>query len=148
MDGTLKTVVFWVVVVISAMLVWQVVRAPQNAGSPEITYSTFITKAQSGEIASVSIAGTQIEGEYRNGSGRFHLTGPSNPSAFLGILQDKGVEIRFRNENVANPVLRLLGSWAPLILLAALWIFMIRQIRQKRPPSGPRTGLDLPFGSR
>jgi cell division protease FtsH len=148
MDGTVRTVVFWVVVVISALFLWQVVRAPQNGRSPEITYSAFITKAQAGEIASVNISDSEVQGVYRNGAGRFHLTGPSNPAAFLGILQDKGVEIRFQEANGSNRQLQLLGAWAPLILLAALWFFMIRQkqIRQRRRPSGPGAGVDFPDG--
>jgi len=148
MARTIKTVMFWIFVCIAAALFWQVVRAPKNAQSPEITYSTFIAKAQAGEIASVSITGNEIQGVYRNGAGAFHLTGPSNPAAFLGILQDKGIEIRFHRANEANTPLQLLGTWAPLILLGALWFFMIRQmqIRQRRPPSGPGPGLDFPEG--
>lgn len=142
-DRTMKTFVFWVVLVLTALLLWQVMRAPKNVQSPEITYSTFIMKAQAGDIASVSIIGSQTEGEYRNGTGRFHLTGPGNPAAFLGILQDKGVVIRFRNAQEANLPLTLVGTWAPLILLAALWLFVIRQIRiqqirRKDPPEGDR----------
>jgi len=148
MNSTLKTVVFWLVIVLAAFSLWQVVHAPGNARTPEITYSTFITKAQAGEIASVSISGSEIQGAYRNGAGAFHLTGPSNPAAFLGILQDKGVEIRFQSANQSNLPLQLLGTWAPLILLGALWFFMVRQmqIRQRRPPSGPSPGLDYPGG--
>ena len=148
MGRTVKSLVFWIVIVIAAVLLWQVVRAPKNAGTPEITYSAFIAKVQAGEVASVSITGVQIRGVYRNGQGAFHLTGPSNPAAFLGILQDKGVEIRFHEANEANPPLQLLGTWAPLILLGALWLVMIRQmqIRPRRPPSGPGAGVDFPGG--
>jgi cell division protease FtsH len=150
MDRTVKTVLFWTFVVVSAALLWQVMRSSgvPSAHSPEITYSAFISKAQAGEIARVSITGTQIEGEYRKGAGEFHLTGPSNPAAFLGILQDQGVEIRFRDANDASLPLQLLGTWAPLILLAALWFFLVRQtqIRRRKPPIGPGEGLDSSGG--
>lgn len=141
MDRTVKTLLFWIVVVISAALLWQVVRGAKTVRTPEITYSTFISRAQSGEVASVMVTGTQIQGEFRNSAGAFHLTGPSNPVAFLGILQDKGVEIRFRDANENNLPLQLLGTWAPLILLAALWFFMIRQTRRRSPPGGTGPGL-------
>jgi cell division protease FtsH len=149
MNSTIKTVLFWILIVVSAGLLWDVVRSPsKDIRSPEITYSTFIAKAQAGEIVSVSITGDQIEGVYRSGEGAFHLTGPSNPAAFLGILQDKGVEIRFRNASTENAPLQVLGTWLPLLLLGALWLFMIRQIRQRRPPHGPGPGLDFPAGLR
>jgi cell division protease FtsH len=133
MNSTVKTVFFWLVIGISASLLWQVVRTnPSNSQTQEISYSTFITQAEAGKIARVSIAGSKIEGEYRDGKGRFQLIGPSNPSAFLGILQDKSVEIRFRDAQQGSLPLQLLGTWAPLILLAALWFFMIRQMQQRR----------------
>jgi cell division protease FtsH len=138
MNSTLRTILFWILIVVSALLLWQVVRSDApNARSPEITYTDFIAKAQAGEIASVSITGTQIRGEYRNGQGTFYLTGPNAPTAYLGILQEKGVAIRFRNANDSNLPLQLLGTWAPLILLAALWFFMIRQNQRRKPPRGP-----------
>lgn len=142
MNSTLKTVAFWAVIVVSAWLLWQVVRSnAPTSRSPEIPYSTFIAKAQAGEIASVNITGTQILGEYRNGGGTFHLTGPNTPAAYLGTLQDKGVEIQFRDANEGNLPLQLLGTWAPLILLGALWFFMIRQMQRKNRPSNPRSGM-------
>jgi cell division protease FtsH len=143
MDGTVKTVLFWMLIGISAWLFWQVVRSnPSNAQSQEISYSTFITQAEAGQIARVNIAGAKIEGEYRDGKGRFRLTGPNNPSAFLGILQGMGVEIRFRDVQEGSLPLQLLGTWAPLILLAAIWFFMIRQMRGRTNPPG-RAGGDL-----
>lgn len=147
MNGSLKTVVFWIVILVSAVLLWNVLSRPRSTQTPEITYSTFIAKAQSAEIARVKIAGIRIEGEYRNGQGKFHLVGPSNSAAFLGILQDKGVEIQFRDAQELNS-LQLLGTWAPLLLLAALWFFMVRQIRRGKPPNSPGGGFDASGGLR
>lgn len=143
MNRTVKTLVFWIVIVVSASLLWQIVRSGQaNPSSPEINYSTFISKAQSGEIARVSITGARVEGEYRNGAGAFHLIGPADPAPFLEVLQDKGVEIRFREGNEANLPLQLLGTWAPLILLGALWFFMIRQMQRRRARADSGGGLN------
>jgi cell division protease FtsH len=143
MHQTVKTVVFWIVIVVSASLLWQIVRSGRaNPPSPEINYSTFIFKAQSGEIADVSITGARIEGKYRNDAGTFHLVGPNDPAAFLGILQDKGVEIRFREVPEANLPLQILGTWAPLILLGALWFFMVRQMQRRKASTGSGGGLN------
>ena len=47
----------------------------------------------------------------------------------LKNLQSKGVNITFRDVNSGSLPLQLLGTWAPLILLGALWFFMIRQMQ-------------------
>jgi cell division protease FtsH len=150
MNTSLKTLIFWLLMVVSAVLFWQVVRVnPSSARTPEISYSTFISQAESGQIARVTITGSRIEGEYRDGKGRFRLTGPNDPAVFLGVLHDKSVEILFREVGEQNLPLQLLGSWAPLILLGALWFFMVRQMQLRRNPAGGvQSNADQPGGFR
>jgi ATP-dependent Zn protease len=140
--NTYLVVLFWGMVMCSGLLFWLVIR-PQSTGerTPEINYSTFISQAEAGQIARVSITGTRIDGEYRDGKGKFWVTGPNNPAVFLGILQDKGVEIRFRDARSENgPLLRTL-AW--LMPFAALWAFLlIRIVRRRTPPSAPGGNLD------
>jgi cell division protease FtsH len=47
----------------------------------------------------------------------------------IKALRDKGVNINIRDVTNGSWPLQLLGTWAPLILLAALWFFMIRQMQ-------------------
>jgi cell division protease FtsH len=47
----------------------------------------------------------------------------------IKTMRDKGVSINIRDMNSGSWPLQLLGTWAPLILLAALWFFMIRQMQ-------------------
>jgi ATP-dependent Zn protease len=100
-NKTVRTVVFWAVILISALLLFQVVKSkPAERGtpkisfsqSPEISYSQFIAAVESGDVAAVTISGNRIHGEYRK-SGAFWLFGPANQSLFLDSLREKGVEI-------------------------------------------------------
>lgn len=141
-----KSIVFWIVVAVSATLLWEVVRAAPEDRTPEISYSRFMSDVEAGNVMSVTITGTQIRGQYLGGKGIFHLTGPSNPAVFLDTLRNKGVDVRFKDAQTGSIPLQLLGTWAPLILLAALWFFMIRQMqRRNSPPPGtmPPQGGDL-----
>lgn len=151
MSNTLKTVVFWIVIGVTAMLLWQVTRASrEDRRVPEISYSRFITEVEAGSVESVTIAGTQIRGQYRDGKEMFHLTGPVNAAAYLDTLRNKGVEIRFRDEQSGLAPLQLLGTWAPLILLGALWLLLIRLMQRKNslPPGSmpPGEGVFGPSG--
>ena len=47
----------------------------------------------------------------------------------IKTLRDKGVSMNIRDITSGSWPLQLLGTWAPLILLAALWFFMIRQMQ-------------------
>jgi ATP-dependent Zn protease len=93
-NKAVKTVVFWAVIVISAMLLFQVVKAkPAEQSTPQISYSQFMAAVESGDVVKVTIAGNRIRGQYRN-NGVFWLFGPANQSLFLDLLRDKGVEAK------------------------------------------------------
>src|SRR6478752_5837970 len=47
----------------------------------------------------------------------------------IKTLREKNVNITIRDVSSGSWPLQLLGTWAPLILLAALWFFMIRQMQ-------------------
>ena len=142
MNQTVKTVLFWLLIVVSALLLWNVVKsAPEQTRSPEVTYSQFISDVEAGKVVSVIITGNRIQGQYRDGKGTFRLTGPSNPGAFLDKLKDKGVEIVFKDAPTGGLPVQLLGTWAPLILLASLWLFIIRQMRHLTRRGGGAAGV-------
>jgi cell division protease FtsH len=79
-------------------------------------------------VHEVTINGMEVHGKYRDGSA-FHTTVPANYPDMIKILRDKSVNLTFRDINNGSFTLQLLGTWAPLILLGALWFFMIRQMQ-------------------
>jgi cell division protease FtsH len=70
----------------------------------------------------------QVKGKLTDGTA-FHTTAPQNYPDMIKTLRDKGVNLTFRDVNSGSLPLQLLGTWAPLILLGALWFFMIRQMQ-------------------
>ena len=127
MNSTVKTIIFWVVIAISAVALWQVVKTA-NSGQKvkEINFSQFMADVEQGNVKDVTLTGMEVTGKTGDGSG-FHTTAPANYPDMIKKLQDKNVSITVRDVNS--------GSWswlvqlAPLALLAALWYFMIRQMQ-------------------
>jgi cell division protease FtsH len=130
-------VAFWLVIVVSAFLLWQVVKSgPQQQKIPEISYSEFISQLEAGNVSKVVISKNQVTGTYRDNLS-FRVIAPSSQEGMLQSLRQKNVEIWFRDNTEAGGATWLLNL-APLVLLGALWFFMIRQMQQKRnQPSGP-----------
>jgi cell division protease FtsH len=146
MNSSARLVVALAVGLAAAMVVWQMPRSTSdNRTIPEIDYSRFMSDVDAGNVASVVIMGTQIDGQYRDGKGTFRLIGPSNPAVYLDALRNKGVEIRFRDADNRSAPLHALGTWAPLILLGALWFFLVRQIKKRNsmPPPECRLRLEI-----
>jgi len=128
-NSTVKTVVFWLVILISAVLLWQVVKAGSGGQKDkEVNFSQFMSDVDQGNVREITIIGMEVRGKYRNDNSGFHTTVPANYPDMIKMLRDKGVTINIRD--ISN------GSWptwllnlAPLVLLAALWFFMIRQMQ-------------------
>src|SRR5882724_939410 len=129
-NSTVKTVVFWLVIVLSALLLWQVMKA-SSAGQKEkeVNFSQFLSDIDQGNVKEVTITGMEVRGKYRNDGSAFHTTAPVNYPDIYKMLRDKGVTMNIRDMSSGSWPLQLLGTWAPLILLAALWFFMIRQMQ-------------------
>jgi cell division protease FtsH len=128
-NSTVKTVVFWLVIILSAVLLWQVVKQG-NSGQKDkdISFSQFMSDVDQGIVKEVTISGMEVRGKYRNDNSGFHTTAPINYPDMIRTLKDKGVAMTFHDINSGGWPTWLLNL-APLILLAALWFFMIRQMQ-------------------
>ena len=137
MGQTVKTLVFWSVVVLTAFLLWQVVRVdPKRQPEREIPYSDFLTQVEGGNVRTVRIAGRQIDGKFGNGE-LFHVIGPMSEDGMIALLHASNVQFSFSDENNKG-LTSLLLTLTPFVILVALWFFMIRQIKQKQPSSSAR----------
>ncbi|MGB8831627.1 MAG: ATP-dependent zinc metalloprotease FtsH, partial [Candidatus Sulfotelmatobacter sp.] len=129
MNSTVKTVAFWLVIGLSALLLWEVIQQGRGGQKDkEINFSQFLNDVNQGDVHEVTIDGQQVHGKARDGS-TFHTTVPANYPDMFKTLNDKGVSVNIKDVNSGSWPLQLLGTWAPLILLGALWFFMIRQMQ-------------------
>jgi cell division protease FtsH len=130
-NSTVKTVLFWLLIGVSALLLWQVVKSARDGQKDqELTVTQFMSDVDQNNIREIEVYGMEVRGKHRDGS-QFHTTAPTNyfSPEMLKNLHDKGVLIKFKDINSGSLPLTLLGTWAPLILLGALWFFMIRQMQ-------------------
>lgn len=128
MNRSVKAVVFWAVIAVSAFLLWRVVKSsPSDQRTPEISYSRFVSQVADGQISKVTIAGSVVRGYDTKGSS-FRVIVPPNQSMMLQALEEHGVEIWFKETSEQGWPTWIMNL-APLVLLAALWFFMIRQMQ-------------------
>ena len=129
MNSTVKTVLFWLLIGVSALLLWEVVKNSRDGQKDrDVNFSQFLSDVDQGKVADVTVDGMQVKGKYHDNT-TFHTIAPSNYPDMIKTLRDKGVSMSFHDANSGSLPLQLLGTWAPLILLGALWFFMIRQMQ-------------------
>jgi cell division protease FtsH len=133
-SSTLKTIMFWLFIVMLAVLLWTLVsKSGQSAREEEPSYSDFMAQVERGNVKEVTLylspTSYEIEGEWREPSKKFRTTIFKESAPDLAkTLRDKQVLINVKEVNRADWVTFLLNA-APLFLLVAFWIFMMRQMQ-------------------
>jgi cell division protease FtsH len=126
-NSTVKTVLFWLMIIVAAFLLWKVVQMSTGSQKDaEVSFSDFQQKIDQGTIKEVTVDGQEVRGKYSDGSA-FHTTVPLGYNDMYKSLQSKGVVVNVRNANGGSWTLIL--NLLPFALLAGLWFFMIRQMQ-------------------
>ncbi len=133
-SSTVKTIMFWLFIIMLAVLLWTLVsKSGQSAREEEPSYSEFMAQVDRGNVKEVTLylspTSYEIEGEWREPSKKFRTTIFKEAAPDLAkTLRDKQVLINVKEVNRADWVTFLLNA-APLFLLVAFWIFMMRQMQ-------------------
>ncbi|HWB83663.1 MAG TPA: ATP-dependent zinc metalloprotease FtsH [Bryobacteraceae bacterium] len=128
MNSNIKTAVFWVVLILVAVLLFAVVRTGQGKKEQEISFTDFLNKVQAGEVKDVTVTGNDVHGSYQNPNLGFHTIIPTNYPDIYTQLHEKGVNTNIKDTSSGSWVSILLNA-SPFIVLLAFWIFMMRQMQ-------------------
>ncbi len=135
MSSAGRAILFWLIMILLAVVLWRMASAGTQASRDlKPNYTDFTAQLQKGNIKDVTISLSQntadIQGDYREPAE--HFRGVVVPNTVLsGItkeLQDKGATINIKEVRTGD-WFSLLVNVAPLLLLVALWIFMMRQMQ-------------------
>ena len=129
MNSTFKTVAVWVVILLSLVVLYQVIRTASNSNKEEeINFSAFMNKVDQGDVKDVVISGAEVRGHYRNENAGFHTVIPTDYPDTIKILREKGVNIDVK-DMAASGWQNYVMFFGPVLLLGAFWFFMIRQMQ-------------------
>ena len=126
MNSTLRSLVFWMVLVVVVVLIWNVSTQFQTADDL-VSFSDFLRQVDGGEVQSVELAGNEITGSMAGGN-RFRTYAPPQYEGLVNRLVERDVAVTAR-EAATSPWATLLYSWAPILLIIGFWIFFMRQVQ-------------------
>ncbi|HMJ86050.1 MAG TPA: ATP-dependent zinc metalloprotease FtsH, partial [Vicinamibacterales bacterium] len=126
MNPTVKSLLFWVVLVVVGVLIWNFSTKFQQH-ERTISFSELMSWADRGDVREVMITGQEISGTTKVNE-PFHSYVPSQYEGFVNKLIEKGVVVKAK-EATASPWATLLYSWGPMLLIIGFWIFFMRQMQ-------------------
>jgi len=93
----------------------------------EMIFSEFMTRLGAGEVSEVSIKGSVISGQLKDGK-KFNTNAIEYPDLVKTMMTEK-VKITVKPDDQNPWYWNLLFNWAPIIFFVVIWIFFMRQMQ-------------------
>jgi cell division protease FtsH len=123
-----RNLALWVIIGLLVVALFQLFQSSgQQGGSQKLAFSDFVGQVESGQVQDVTIQGREITGTLRNG-GSFETYAPDDPT-LVQRLTDRNVRITAAPRKEVHPLLGMLLSWLPFIVIVGVWIFFMRQMQ-------------------
>ena len=126
MNTSLRSLVFWMVLVVVVVLIWNFSSNLGQTAEP-MPFSEFLRSVDSGQVRQVDLAGNEISGTQTSGE-RFRTYAPPQYEGLVNRLVERDVTVTAK-EATNSPWATLLYSWAPILLIIGFWIFFMRQVQ-------------------
>jgi cell division protease FtsH len=120
-----KTVAFWVALLVTAVLLYNVFTSRPNGKETELNFSKFLEEVNQQHVKKATIVDTDVTGELASGE-KFKTVIPTGYTALYDKLQ--GVDYKVEHPT-QSPWLAALISWAPFLFIIGFWIFFMRQMQ-------------------
>src|SRR6266568_4152938 len=127
MNSRAKNLIFWVVVGLFMILLFNLFSIPGQSPDEDIKFSDFISKVERGEISEVTIRGNNINGILKDG--RSFKTYAVEYPDLVDTLRKSNVTIVAKPPEDNPWYITFLFQWAPFILFIGLWFFLMRQMQ-------------------
>ena len=123
-----RNAALWIIVVLLLFALFNLFQGSAMRGAhQELAFSDFLGDVEQGQVRQVTIQGQQITGEFNDG--RQFQTYMPEQTDIVPVLQQFGVRIEAAPVEEVNPLLSILISWFPMLLLIGVWIFFMRQMQ-------------------
>ncbi len=126
MNPFFKNLALWLVIGLIMVLVFNIFNQTQPM-QKELIFSDFMSKVERGEVAEVTLRGSDITGRLTDNS-VFRSYAPDDKD-MLPILRKQGVKITAKPSEGQPWYMTFLLSWLPMLLFLGIWIFFMRQMQ-------------------
>jgi len=141
--SVVRNLLFWVLMVFLAIVLWQMTsKGGRPAQGSPLSYSDFMNQVDASNIRTATLAVMQntadVSGELKQPVSDYRSTVPRDTlPALLSKLRQQGADVQVKEGAASGNWINFLVGVAPIILLVALWIFMMRQMQSKKDKNEP-----------
>jgi cell division protease FtsH len=129
LNSTIRQVVFWVVIIGGAILLYRYFHNPTTNQPTQLPYTELLSQVRSGQVTQATVEKEKVTGKYSGGTFTTDLANDEVASDLVKEMDNHKVKVDFKNSSSSGMVLQMVAFYAPFILIIAFWIFMIRQMQ-------------------
>jgi cell division protease FtsH len=125
-----KNLALWVIIGLLLIALFNLFQGSSPRGNAaQIQYSEFLNMVERQQVRDVTISGPQVRGHLQPDGRNFVTYAPNDPS-LVERLQKANVSFSAAPlEEPMHPLLQILISWAPFLVMIGLWVFFMRQMQ-------------------
>jgi len=126
LNSLLKNLVFWGIIIVIMILLFNLFYGKPRQTVLDKNYSEFITEVEKNQVIEVEAQGRNLIWRDKEGK-RYKTYAPEDPE-MIKILREKRVVINAKKESDTS-FIQIIITWAPMILLIGVWIFFMKQMQ-------------------
>ncbi|HEX7093715.1 MAG TPA: ATP-dependent zinc metalloprotease FtsH [Nitrospiraceae bacterium] len=127
MNSRTKNILFWVVVGLFMILLFNLFSVPHHEPEEDVIFSEFMTKLDKGEVERVIIKSSHISAVLKDKT-RIRTYSVEYPE-LVQVLRERGVQIEAKPPDESPWYITFLVTWGPFVLFLGLWFFLMRQMQ-------------------
>ncbi len=127
MNSRVKNLLFWVVVGLFMILLFNLFSVPTHTQEEEVIFSDFMAQLDKGEVTKVIIKANHISAILKDGT-RIRTYSAEYPD-MVKVLRERNVQIEAKPPDENPWYVNFLFTWGPFILFIGLWFFLMRQMQ-------------------
>jgi cell division protease FtsH len=130
LNSTIRQVIFWVVIIGGAILLYRYFHNPNATQPTELSYTQLVEKIETDQIATATIEREKVVGKLKSqGAYTSKLGNEFSAHDLAKMMREKRIDVKFDPSSSSGLWANMLVMYAPFILIIAFWIFMIRQMQ-------------------
>ncbi|NOT61122.1 MAG: AAA family ATPase, partial [Acidobacteria bacterium] len=130
LNSTIRQVIFWVVFIGGAILLFQVYRGTTANGPQEYAYSRLMQDVNEGKVKNATIEGSTVKGNLQSGTPFTAEIGNEFVTKEVAeTMRQKNVDVKFKQPAGSGLWVQVFSYLFPIVLIIGFWIFMIRQMQ-------------------
>jgi len=129
LNGPLKNVLLWVIIVISVILLINLFNSYRQSTIDTINFSEFYEHLNRKNIENAVLFGEEVQGKLQGGNKFRTFVPPDSNMDLAKELVQAGAKVTIEKSDRNSWFYVFLTSWFPFILFIGFWLFLMRQMQ-------------------